>query len=49
MSSADKQKLDAATSAATPSTLVMRDAQGGVAVTNFVASYYDLSSLTELT
>jgi len=49
MSSADKQKLDAATAAATPSTLMMRDANGGTAVTNFVASYYDLSSLTELT
>ena len=48
MSAADKAKLDAATAAATPSTLMARDAQGGTAVTNFVASYYDLSGLTEL-
>lgn len=49
MSAADKTKLDAATAAATPSTLMSRDALGGTAVTNFVASYYDLSGLTELT
>lgn len=49
MSSADKQKLDAATNSATASTLMMRDGNGDVAVNAFVAAYYDLSGLTELT
>ena len=49
MSSADKVKLDAATNTATASTIMARDANGNTAVNAFVAAYYDLSGLTELT
>ena len=49
MSSTDKMKLDAATAAATPSTLMMRDADASTAVNAIAAQYYDLSGLTELT
>ena len=49
MSAADKAKLDGATAAATPSTLMMRDAEASTAVNAIAAQYYDLSGLTELT
>ena len=48
MSSLDKIKLDAATAAATPNTLALRDGLGSIAFNKVTASIFDIDALNPL-